>query len=258
MSSHRPSRLDRSTAERLLSGDQATTDTHADTATALLAVALSVAAAPAHPDELAGENRVLAAYTNSAQLGPDPESRRQSMFKSALAKVLTVKAAIVVAALGASGVALAASTGALPTPWSDTPANPPATSRAATPTAPPSADPTGKPADAGSDATPSPSTAGLCEAYTAQVGEDPGKALDSPAFKALVDAAGSKDNVPAYCDTLTKEHGKPTDLPTPTAPGNGNAPTTRPTPPEAPAPSNRPVTPTTPAHPTGAKPPTQG
>lgn len=256
MSSHRTRRLDRSTAERLLSGDQATTDTHAGTAAAILAATLSAAAAPARPGELAEEHRALAAYSDSAQLGPNPEFRRQSMLKSALAKVLTVKAAIIVAALGASGVALAAGTGALPTPWSGTPASPPATSRAATPDAPPSVTPTGRPSGAGkpadAGATPDPSVTGLCAAYTAQVGEDPGKALESPAFEALITAAGGEDNVSAYCDTLTKENGKPSDLPTPTAPGNGNAPDTRPTPSGAsPTSPDRPVPPSTPVHPTG-------
>lgn len=259
MSSNRTRRLDRSTAERLLSGDQATTDTHGGTAAAMLAATLSAAAAPARQAELAEEDRALAAYSNAAQLGPNPEFRRQSMLKSALAKVLTVKAAIVVAALGASGVALAAGTGALPTPWSDTPATPPATSRAATPDAPPSTTPTGKPSDAGkpadAGATPDPSVTGLCTAYTAQVGDDPGKALESPAFEALVTAAGGKDKVPAYCDTLAGEHGKPSDLPTPTDPGNGKAPTTRPTPPGTPPTSpDRPVPPSTPVHPTGVTP----
>jgi hypothetical protein len=67
--SYRSRRLDRSTAERLLTGDQATTDTNADTAIAMLAMALRAA---------------LAAYSRPAQLGPVPETRRPSMFKSAL------------------------------------------------------------------------------------------------------------------------------------------------------------------------------
>ncbi len=261
MSSYRSRRIDRSTAERLLDGDQTATDTHADTATALIAAALSAAAEPARPEELAGEQRVLAAYANAAQLGPHPESRREPMLKTALAKALTVKAALVVAALGASGVALAAGTGALPTPWSDTPADPPATSRANVPSTPPSATPAGRPSDAGKPAgAPSPSMTGLCNAYTAEVAKDPGKALDSPAFEALITAAGGADEVPAYCADLTKAPGKPSDLPTPAEPGaqstNGNAPST------LPSPSNRPETPGVsaphPADPSGVTPPRQG
>lgn len=247
MSSYRPRRLDRSTAERLLAGDRATADTNAGTAVALLATALRAAAAPAHPEELTGERAALAAYT-TARLGPVPETRRQSMFKSALAKVLTVKAAVVgIAVVGASGVALAAGTGALP--WSGTPADPPAPSKAATPSTPPPVTATGRPSDAGKPAdkpaaTPAPSLDGLCQAYEAQVAENPGKALESPAFEALVEAAGGPDEVPDYCATVTKDHpaGKPSDLPTPAQPGGGNAPSTRPTP------SDRPSTPGSPAN----------
>lgn len=253
MSSYRSRRLDRSTAERLLAGDQATTDTNADTAIATLAVVLRAAAAPARPHEFAGEHTALAAYSEPADLGPVPETRRPSMLKSALAKVLTVKAAIVVAVVGASGVALAASTDSLP--WAGTPADPPATSRAQAPATPPAATQTGQPSDAGkpsetgkpadAGATPDPSMVGLCQAYEAQVGEDPGKALDSAAFQALIDKAGGRDEVPAYCDTVTKDHptGQPSDLPTPTNQSGGNAPSTHPTP------SNRPSTPASPTHP---------
>jgi hypothetical protein len=263
MSGYRTRRLDRSTAERLLTGVRATTDTNADTTTAVLAMVLRAAAAPARPDELTGERAALAAYSNPAQLGPVPESRRLSMLKSTLAKALTVKAALVIAALGASGVALAASAGALPTPWSGPPATPPATSRSHTPPAAPPVTPTGRPSDAGkpsgtgtpAGATPDPSLAGLCQAYTAQVGENPGKALESPAFAALITAAGGRDEVPAYCDALAEDHptGKPSDLPTPTE--HGNAPSTHPTP------SNRPSTPGSPARaadPSGGTPPKQG
>lgn len=262
MSSYRSRRLDRSTAERLLAGDQATTDTNADTTAAMLAVVLRAAAAPARPEELTREHSALAAYIAPAQLGPVPESRRPSMLKSALAKALTVKAAIIIAALGTSGVVLAASAGALPTPWSGTPDTPPATSRPAT-SAPPPVTPTerpsdtGRPADAGGAAAPSPSMPGLCEAYTAQVRENPGKALDNPAFQALITAAGGRDKVPDYCGTVTRDHptGKPSDLPTPTEPGNGNAPSTHPTP------SNRPSPPGSAAraaNPSGVTPPNQG
>lgn len=273
MSSYRTRRLDRSTAERLLAGEQAITHTKAATTTAMLAMVLRAAAAPAHPEELAGEHRALAAYLDAyldaAQLGPVTETRRPSMLKSALAKALTVKAAIVVAALGASGVALAAGTGALPTPWSGNPSHPPASSRAADPST--SSDhSTGRPSDAGkptdASGTPSPSMTGLCNAYAAKDGEERGKALDSPAFEALITAAGGRDNVSDYCDDLTKKTGKPSDLPTPTDPGkdsdHGNAPSTRPAPEtNHTTPSNRPVTPgaSHPAEPSGgATPPHQG
>jgi hypothetical protein len=125
------------------------------------------------------------------------------MLKTALAKVLTIKvaaAAIGVAALG-GGVALAASGGALPTAASD---------RAASASHAP-AHPTGKPAVTGSqgeragDAVPSPSLVGLCRAYVAGAGDNPGKALDNPAFGALIAAAGDRSKVAAFCASALKD-----------------------------------------------------
>ena len=132
------------------------------------------------------------------------------MIKSAVvAKLLTLKAAAVaVAAVSAGGVALAASTGVLPNPLNQAPENPghsvsaPAHSN----------DPNG---------TPSPSLVGLCTAYLAGAGEDHGKALENPAFSALVTAAGTAEDVDSYCDDLgvtapgaDRGSGAPTDHPT--------------------------------------------
>ena len=50
--------------------------------------------------------------------------------------------------------------------------------------------------------SPSPSLVGLCAAYRAGVANNPGRALDNPAFTALVTAAGGKDNVSAYCTAI--------------------------------------------------------
>jgi hypothetical protein len=50
--------------------------------------------------------------------------------------------------------------------------------------------------------SPSPSLVGLCTAYQADVADSPGKALDNPAFTALITAAGGKDNVIAYCTAI--------------------------------------------------------
>jgi hypothetical protein len=50
--------------------------------------------------------------------------------------------------------------------------------------------------------SPSPSLVGLCTAYLAGVAENPGRALDNPAFTALITAAGGKDNVIAYCTAI--------------------------------------------------------
>jgi hypothetical protein len=221
MSSNQPQWTDPSTAEQLLACRSVTAD-----AVGSLTAVLRAATAPTHPEELVREEMTSAAFVDAAQLATANPPRRPSMLKTTLAKILTVKAAIIFATVGSTGVVLAAgATGALPQPWSDTPASPPATSRSANPPAPPSITPTGRPSDAGTpaDEAPAPSMTGLCQAYEEQVKEAPGKALDSSAFSALITAAGSADKVPTYCDSLTtttRPSGKPSDLPTPTAPGS--------------------------------------
>jgi len=264
MSSYRSRGVDRHAAEQLLAGAPAATD-----APGPLAAALHAASAPAHPEELAGEQAALAAFRDAADLDPVPAPPRPSMLKSALAKLLTVKALIIVAAAGSAGIVLAATGGALPGPWSGTPADPPSVQRSTSTSVPVSASviPTGQPsdggrsADAGSD--PAPSMVGLCRAYTAEVNKSPGKALDNPAFGALVTAAGGAENVPAYCAGVAADqpHGKPSDLPTPASPGNtGDPPGSRPAPPPG-----RTQTPVSPANgaapavpPSGARTPSPG
>jgi hypothetical protein len=124
------------------------------------------------------------------------------MIKATLAKLLTLKAAAVLATVSAGGVALAATTGVLPNPLSQDPPTPPAHST----TAP------GNP-DAG---TPSPSLQGLCTAFLAGAGSDHGKALESPAFQALITAAGGADSVDSFCATVvvSPTHGAAADHPT--------------------------------------------
>lgn len=230
MSSYRSGQMNRRAAEQLLDGGPASG------ATRPLAAALRAAAVPAHPEELSGEQAAVAAFRDAAQLDPVPSPRRPSMLKSALAKILTVKAAVVLAAAGTSGVVLAATTGVLSTPGGQAagdhrPAEHPPAAHSTSHT------PAGTPANAGkpdqhgntSSPSPSPSMFGLCQAYEAQVSNNPGKAHDNPAFTALVTAAGGKDDVGEYCDSVLAakdtggSHGKPTDLPTPENPGNGGA-----------------------------------
>ncbi len=225
MSSHRSPRASRQDIEQMLDGAPARAD-----ATRPLAALLHAATAPAHPKELAGEQAALAAF-EAAQLDPVPIPRRQNVLKSTLAKILTVKAAIILAAAaGTTGVVLASTSGALTStdgPSQQRPAHPRATHSPTHPSAgtPRSGDQEGKSGDA-----PSPSMAGLCQAYEAHKTDNPGKALDSPAFTALITAAGGQDNVDDYCDTIAATtdrgrsddtHGKPTDLPNnPGDPGN--------------------------------------
>jgi hypothetical protein len=270
MSRYRSCGVDRHAAERLLAGVPASTD-----ASSPLAAVLRAASAPTHPAELAGEQAALVAFLDAAALDPAPVSRRPSLFRTALTKILTVKALIIVAASGSTGVVLAAVGVALPGPWIDTPADLPSvqssTPETGSATAPPSGQksgpasvsPTGlssdarRPTGAGSD--PAPSMTGLCRAYAAQSGVSPGKALDNPAFGAHVTAAGGVENVPAYCSDVTADqpHGIPSDQPPRTRPGKARHPSDSPPPGRTHAPVNPVPGAAHAAHPSGAR-PTQG
>jgi hypothetical protein len=235
MNAHERRQLTAEVAEQLLNG-------HPDVPrhARRLADRLALASAAAFPGELAGEDAAAAAFT--AVVGADlvPQPGRRPMSKSAVvAKLLTLKvAAIALAAVSAGGVALAASTGVLPNPLA--PSNP----GHSTP---------GPSRGSGSDATPSPSMIGLCTAYLAGAGADHGKALESPAFSALITAAGGKDNVDAFCAALGvtapgsgRGAGSPSGQPT-TQPGATDHPTAEPT--AHPDSTDHPTGP--PSHPTG-------
>lgn len=194
---------------------------------------LSAAAAPASDRELAGEAKAVLAF-RSAHLGPAPRPRRSSMSAT---KLLAAKAVLAALGVTGGGVALAAATGHLPANLTGTPAAASSAASSAGASARPSgtADPKSHPS-----ASPSPNLRGLCQAYTAQVGNNPGKALSNPAFTALITAAGGKSGVASFCaKTLAAAPGnaptahatgKPSSLPTTanTAHPTG-APTTHPT-----------------------------
>jgi hypothetical protein len=134
-----------------------------------------------------------------------------------------VKAAAVALAVAVAGVALAAGTGVLPNPLnpvdappnSATPATPPDTPwsttadrRSSTPpgsspgaSVSPSATAPGTSASPGAPADHA-SLVGLCRAYEARGDRDPGAAMGSAAFAALVAAAGGADQVPTFCADL--------------------------------------------------------
>ncbi|NBH03102.1 hypothetical protein, partial [Amycolatopsis sp. SID8362] len=126
-------------------------------------------------------------------------------------------------------VAAAAVTGALPLPGGHSPASPAASTHAQAPADPSDVAKThapdgSRPAD---QPSPSPSLVGLCHAYSAGDKSEHGKALESPAFAALITAAGGKDGVDGYCDTVLKEEaskpGHSTASPgQPTNPGNSD------------------------------------
>jgi hypothetical protein len=215
---HRP--LTAETAEQLLEG-RPVTARHAR----LLADLLAMASAAAFPGELAGEDAAVAAFRAALSTDRTAQSGRRSMSKTALlAKLLTLKAAaIAVVAVSAGGVALAATTGVLPNPLA--PQHP--------------GHSTDAPGHPGNAATPSPSMVGLCTAFLAGAGADHGKALENPAFSALITAAGGKDKVDSFCAGIGvkppgsgRGTGEPTSHPTgePTShPGDTQHPTGAPT-----------------------------
>jgi hypothetical protein len=176
-------------------------------ATRLLVARLAAASVAGLPSELTGESAATAAFHAGRDVTDPP--RRASMIKTALAKVLTVKAAAILAALSAGGVALAATTGVLPNPLGENPATTPSHPV----TTPHAGGNGGQGGPGGSDATPDPSLPGLCTAFLAGAGSEHGKALENPAFTVLITAAGGVDGVEAYCATL-QHSGGPADHPT--------------------------------------------
>lgn len=205
MSAYRFRRFGRRAAERLLRGEPAAHDR-------ALHDLLTAAAAPARDDELDRENAAVVAF-RTARLQPVPQPRRRSMIKTTLAKLLTTKiaaAAAAAAVVTAGGVAAVAATGNLPSPRGGSTNVETTTSATPSATADPTREglPTRSESREGHDSSPSPSLEGLCQAYTAGAGSEHGKALDSPAFTVLINTAGGKDNVDAYCTALlAKPHG---------------------------------------------------
>lgn len=243
MSTTRRQRLSRTAAEQLLRGRQA----RRQASGSALAGLLAAAAAPPRDRELAGEHQAVAAF-REARLSPANNPRRPEM---SAAKLLAVKALIAVLGVSGGGVALAAATGHLPAQpgGSHSPASPAAAAPAAAHSTPSAA---GHPASH-PGASPSPSVRGLCQAYTAHPGSNPGKSLGNPAFTALISAAGGKDHVAAYCAAMLAA--KPGNAPTAHPVGKpaahpSHAPTTHPK--GKPAGVPTPVPPV--AHPTGARP----
>lgn len=236
-------RLTRGYLDDLLEGRS----TRADALTDIL----SAARAPGTPHEVDGLGAALAAFASVSDsdlpvLSAAAERRSPLLTRLITAKVLGATAGAV--ALG--GVAVAASTGSLPSPLPHSDhassvavdrvaatheATTAATSESPEPTEGPessaaveteAAEPSKSAEHTG---TPSPSLPGLCRAWLARPHEA-GKADDSTAFTVLVKAAGGdKAAVEGYCTTVLAtarpsrpagapsdpngEHGKPTDVP---------------------------------------------
>jgi hypothetical protein len=194
--------IDPATAERLLGGARGTGHDR-------IADLLAAAAAPAGSDEFGGESAAMAAF-RAAQLHPFPRPQRPSMIKSTLAKILTVKiAALCAGVAGVGGVALAATTGTIPSPLHLGAPSASASPRPH-PSGKPSIDPSARP---GHDGTP-PGIAWLCHDYVGKDRDHRGKALDDPKFKELITKSGKKDRdrVDKFCGKLL--HDWPSALPT--------------------------------------------
>jgi hypothetical protein len=180
-----------------------------------LARLLAAAAAPAAPEELAGEQRVLGEFPAVMRSHPPTLSPRRTPVPR---KMLTIKAAAaaLVAVLSIGGVAAAAG-GLLPDQASSV-----ADQATASTGADAAAQRLGKAAAAnlggtvnagaaegqggasavGPDATGA-ARAGLCRAWQAGQGGDHGRRMDAVAFQALVEAASGAEEVAGYCQDVT-------------------------------------------------------
>ena len=226
MGAHRIRRIEADAAERLLAGGVG--------GPLHLAELLGRAAAAARASELAGEEAAVTAFRSGRQV-PVGVGRRRSTPRPAWATLFGVKVAALVSAVAVAGLAFAAATGVLPNPLRDlNAASPVSTSPAGAPIRTSTGGASPSAASASPRAMPSPALFGLCEAYVAQVAVVPGKALDSLVFTSLIDAAGGKAGVPAYCERLLSSEspgssaqpdksGHPTGPPTPhpTGPTDG-------------------------------------
>lgn len=234
--------------------------------------------APASPRELAREDHAVAEF-HRARLVPPTARSRELTPRAARTGLKAALASAAAVALLSTGAAFAATGHA---PWSHAPASASAASSAdhpasTRPTRPthsvPTADESG-----GAGGTPDAHAMwGLCRAYLAGAKATHGQALQSPAFVALVLAAGGSDQVATFCAGLPTPGGdrgqpahpthpaKPTQAATPTRPTHPAHPThptqaatpshpappsTHPTRPSHPSPPSHPVSPSHPVAPT--------
>ncbi|TQM37788.1 hypothetical protein [Pseudonocardia cypriaca] len=197
MRTSNPDRLTAATAEQLLDGGPGP---------AGLQQLLAAAAGPGAASELTGESAAVAAFVGAPRETslPSAPTRRPSMLSTALSKILAAKAlaAVVLLAGATGGVALAANASSAPSSTDEAAATSTATA------APEPAD-EDRDADSGSTAapdanSPEPSIIGLCRAWAAGATENPGKAAENPAFRSLVEAAGSEADVPGFCSVREK------------------------------------------------------
>lgn len=225
-----PDRIDTVTAERLLRRAGAVAPVESQPVADLFAAA----AVPARPSELTGEEAAVQAFRD-AHLAPESTPRRRSALRGILVKASAFAA---VAVIGGGGVAVAAGTGHLPDPraygnhgaaraTSSAKADgkrdehnahatrrssgPPAASNSThRPAASQSAEPGGRSPSGKPDGRHSRSLRRLCMAFLAQAAHDPARAFDDPAFNVLIEKAGGRHEVAAYCGKLlARPDGRP-------------------------------------------------
>jgi hypothetical protein len=182
----RPPVLDEGTVDRLLAGRLDPADAPAGYAG--LARLLAAVTAPAAPEELTGEQLMLAEFAAVVQSRPPTLVPRRA---NVLTKLASVKAAAAVLAALLSIGGVAAATGLLPGQ-----AEPAADQASSTTGAGAAGHGLGAAAVADLDGA---AKTGLCQAWQAGQGTEDGRRADSPVFRALTVAAGSADNVAAYC-----------------------------------------------------------
>jgi hypothetical protein len=215
-----PLALDEGTAERLLAGQLHPADAPPEYRCA--ARVLAAAAAPPSPDELAGESEAVAGFHAVTRSSPHRATapRRQPVPTRLLS--LKLAAAVAIAALSVAGVASAA-TGTLPDA---------AQRLAHRMLGAPSPDDHGRGSGGranggqaadkrstksghsptGPDATGA-AKAGLCRAWASGQGAANGGKADATAFQALTKAAGSADQIAAYCADVLKPPHEPQGQP---------------------------------------------
>jgi hypothetical protein len=186
-----PSAADQGILERLLDGglDAASVPP----GYGRLARLLAAATAPATSEELAGEQQALATFAAVMRSRPSTLVPRRTAVPG---RVFTIKAAAaaLLAVLAVGGVA-AAATGLLAGQASPVADQAPATTDAGA---------AGQGVEAAASVDlPGTAQAGLCRAWEAGQGGDSGSRADTPAFQALVAAAGGADKVAAYCGDVT-------------------------------------------------------
>ncbi|WP_162907948.1 hypothetical protein [Allorhizocola rhizosphaerae] len=184
--------LDRETAERLLDGAASSRGTGpvVNHAAGPLADLLASAAAPARPHELSNEDNAVLAFRAAVGLAyPRPAKWRRMFTFKVVAAVL--------AAFTVGGLAFASSTGIIPAPFETN--RVPAPSTTTTTPGPRPTTTTAAPTPAPSSAITDEEVRGLCNAYLERPSEERGRALQSPAFRRLVEAAGGTENVPGMC-----------------------------------------------------------